>query len=141
MSNLSRIIRGIVIGSISGILYYVLFALLIPKALPTFNIPTQIEPHIESNYLWLGLALIVILDIIGGILRLPLSIPFYLASAFLALFFMGSIISWGKITEELNLSGQHVFISVDASSLIAVIAGITVIYALLSAIDRMGNES
>jgi len=140
VSSASRAAKGIAWGAISGILYYLVFAFLIPKLLSLYGIPLQGEASWSSPYLLLSLIVIIALDVIGYALRFPLSLPFYLSSAAVALFVMGSLVGWGKISREVSVSGQTMLITVDASPLIAAIIGISIIYAALSSLERMSEE-
>ncbi|HEU98163.1 MAG: hypothetical protein ACP5I2_04805 [Fervidicoccaceae archaeon] len=140
MSTASRIAKGIIWGVVSGILYYLIFAVLIPMLFSFYNIPVQGEITSTSPYFILGLILVISLDTIASLLRFPLSLPFYLASAAVALFVMGSLVGWGKITRDVYLSGEKMVVSVDASPLIAAVIGISILYAFISSLNRLKEE-
>ncbi|MEM0197428.1 MAG: hypothetical protein QXK13_00655 [Fervidicoccaceae archaeon] len=141
MSTAMRIFRGILLGTLTGLLYYAVFFLFIPMLLRYYNIPTEEAPSFSSSYLLLALALIITMEIAASALRFPLSLPLYLASAALALYIMGSIVSWGKASVQTAISGESIRITVDASPLIAAIAGASILIALLSALEMLGKES
>lgn len=140
MSTVARVIKNIIWGAITAVLYYLTFLVIIPMILSFYHIPIQGEITPTSPYLIFGLILIIAIDTIASIVRFPFSLPLYLSSAAIALFIMGSLVGWGKISREVQISGQTMLINVNASPLIAAIIGISALYAMISSLEKIRED-
>lgn len=130
-----RIIKNTILGVLEGVVYYVLYFVVIPEVFSrALNMP--IEPPPLLTMLMLGV--FIALGVISASVKPFIGIVFEAMSVILGALVL-LVILGGEFATSIEYDGILAEISVEFKSLILVIVGFSVLYAIVRCFERLSH--
>uniref|UniRef100_A0A7C5TG52 Uncharacterized protein n=2 Tax=Ignisphaera aggregans TaxID=334771 RepID=A0A7C5TG52_9CREN len=127
------IVKNIILGVFKGMVYYVVFLVLMPWIISSvfrmpLELPTYFTVFIFSIFIGLGVASSIVKPFIGLVLDA--------LSSLFAVYILLSI--WGNVSStSIEYSGVVVEISLEYTPLLVLIVGFTLIYTIIRCFERL----
>jgi len=129
--------KKIVLGAVSGLIYYALYVVLLPALLvATLRVP--VETGRAAYYLWFFVALGTAESVLGGH---AISIPIRMLSKLLGILVLYSVTNGGVISATISYGGTDMAVEIDASPLLFTVMLVSLVFAAVDAFTCFERES
>lgn len=136
---IKSILSKVVLGVIEGILYYVVFALIVPRIIEASlgKIPVPAQWVTWSPYMFFLLGFFIALGVIASIVKEPLAIIFEALLTIVGLLLVVSVLGTGIFRESVNIGGAIWGFELDFRILVICILGFSIIYSITRFFERL----
>jgi len=130
-----RIIKNIILGVFDGVVYYVLFFVVIPEVFSrTMNMPIEPPPLLIMLMLGIFIAFGVISASVNPFIGIVFEVMSVILGALVLLMILG-----GKFATSIEYGEISLEISVEFKPLIFIIVGFSVLYAIMRCFERLSH--
>lgn len=130
-----KVIWKVLRGVISGLIYYVIFLVIIPWILGLI-IRYQIElVSLEEILYYAGV--FIALGVLSATLKPFIGLVFTVLSILIGSLFLITILGMGSLQLAMNISGEPVEVSLEFKELLMVIIGIGFVFAIIDVFEKL----
>ena len=130
-----KVIWKVLRGVISGLIYYVIFLVIIPWILGLI-IRYQIElVSLEEILYYAGV--FIALGVLSATLKPFIGLVFTVLSILIGSLFLITILGMGSLQLAMNISGEPVEVSLEFKELLMVIIGIGFVFAIIDIFEKL----
>lgn len=138
MTTVGKIVAGIIRGLITGLIYYAVFALIVPGAL-SHVLNTGIG-LVEPHFPLLLICVFTTLSILSYLLKPFIGIVFHALSILVGILLIASIAGPGLIKAPLATGEDNIEVYIDITPLLLVILGIITAWGLTGVLEKLVKE-